>query len=1209
MQDMYKPTLLIQTVYFADTERKLAVELGLQLYDHLTRPREERLAFGAGIPVRVGCKWDRVDTEAAQKVLVVPVLGRDCHGDEDQRAAALRAISEWNETLGQGHVVPLFTSKTWEAEQDTLPVQPILRKLYSDKRDSWTNSLIEIVIAACRLVSGEGGRLQLFISHAKRDLEKTDEVAACIRQYADEETVGDAFFDTTDLKPGHDLEDQLKKGAREGVFVAVRSDAYSSRAWCQRELLTAKQFKVPTLTVVVLRQGEIRSYPYGGNSPTMLWNKKAPGSVVLRAFVEYLKACHFSSESQRIISHADLPEETIRLPRAPELLDLAQGPLRGSAPALVLHPDPELSKAEREVLREARPRLRLATPSTVYRQLLGRQETARMAAPLAGKQVALSLSDSPDAGGESCFTRHHVDDATVYVARSLISAGAAIAYGGDFRKCGFDELLAQLIQAYNQTGVDRADYLHSYIAAPIARGDIPDDLPFTKHSLAWTQKIAEEAIMPPPDGKLTPARRALYFSDMRRVMARRCFARVILGGQASPKKNGAKKGYGGRYPGVVEEAWRTLKTNRPLYVVGGYGGAAGMVADLFEGRDTPKLLCDDTFADNPEYSEFRQRAVEWEGDEFREKLGLPVNMESLCKDLSGHASRLSDDDSIAWNGLTVEENKALFRSQDPVLISGLVMKGLFQVFMKQSSGKKKIELVRGSITRAEAVDALAIATFSDVPVGGAGAELDHLLTRRVTTALRDRHKLVEISGPEIDADWLIIAELGALAAGGKARILEAVEGAARQVAEETRRHGFQRVGVITFGGSVIAKLEDVVDRMLKGFAPAAPNATLVWFETNDKRFERLQEVLRKQPDTTLTTRILERRPPIEVTAREDLVASVRYENDFIHSIVLPPRGVAAAAANRERITPEDLEELTKSYASVPPPWAELQPLGAEVAAKVFGKSGCKLLRDYSKHRLVVLHDPASSAIPFELLSVDNHRFALGAGLVRRPALEGLRLQDVTSRPRHVGALNLFLVANTIGDLPGTEVEADSVRNALENRPEIVIREDLRGSQATKEKILEVLEDPEIDVFHYSGHAFFDGVGEEQSGLVCAGQIPLYLKDLIGRKVFPRIAFFNGCETARVRKLRVPDLARAFAEFFLRGGVEAYLGTFWQVGDAAAASFAATVYLQLAAGASLDEAVRTARLGLDEKKSPDWANYVLFGAGSFQLVKGGDDGAK
>jgi CHAT domain-containing protein len=109
-----------------------------------------------------------------------------------------------------------------------------------------------------------------------------------------------------------------------------------------------------------------------------------------------------------------------------------------------------------------------------------------------------------------------------------------------------------------------------------------------------------------------------------------------------------------------------------------------------------------------------------------------------------------------------------------------------------------------------------------------------------------------------------------------------------------------------------------------------------------------------------------------------------------------------------------------------------------------------------------------------------------------------------------------------------------------------------------------------------------------------------LADLKGVETHLRLAFVNACEAARVRGRRKQNPAASFAEYFLRSGIEAFLGTYWPVGDTAAKEFATTVYQELANGKTLDEAVRLGRQALLKINSPEWANYLLYGGGNFRL---------
>jgi hypothetical protein len=139
----------------------------------------------------------------------------------------------------------------------------------------------------------------LFVSHAKADLAATEDAAKKIHDFTVTDTTGKAFFDATSLEAGKPLAEQLTEDTSRGVMVVVRSDAYSSRDWCQRELLQAKKCGLPTLTVELLKKGELRSSPYGGNSPSLVWDGD-PANVVSRAMVEWLRKTFFTLEANRI---------------------------------------------------------------------------------------------------------------------------------------------------------------------------------------------------------------------------------------------------------------------------------------------------------------------------------------------------------------------------------------------------------------------------------------------------------------------------------------------------------------------------------------------------------------------------------------------------------------------------------------------------------------------------------------------------------------------------------------------------------------------------------------------------------------------------------------------------------------------------------------------------------------------------------------------
>lgn len=1198
---MNRPVLTLQTVYFEESDQEEAVRLGLDLYERLTRPAADPLAYGPGIPVRIGVKADSVEFgDASERVtsttVLIPVLGSDAHGF--QLDPILAKLREWHTALGPGHVLPVPVSSNWRNEEMEFLGKPMLTMLYG-KGDPRQVTVDEIVLAITRLWQPQGENVQLFISHAKADLEATGQAAKIIHDFVVTDTTGRAFFDAMALKPGESLTDQIDGAVKHGVLIAVRGDAYSSRVWCQRELIVAKLNGLPTLSVEVLRHGELRSSPYGGNSPSLVWDSN-PARVVSRAMVEWLRSEFFKREAERIKQAAGLPEDVAVLARAPELLDLTQGPLRSDRAQLVLHPDPELSVIERQVLQAARSRLRLATPTTAFRRLLRREnEAAEVASPLEGMQVAMSLSVTPDAGGPEGFTHLHVQDATVCIARTLISSGATIAYGGDFRDGaeGFTLFLAQLIQTYNQTANQTANALHSYLAAIIKTGDAPGDLALRLHSLARKPSLADEAILPDPS-QPNPPPAAMYFSDMRRVMENHVAARIVLGGAGDPKLEAGGKGYGGRYPGVVEEAWRSMEKGNPLYVAGGFGGAAGMVADLLEGREIPGKLRDETWLIHDFY---KATAAILDAHPLRKKLGMPKRLEDLAKAIVKLAAPFFQDDaaSLAWNGLTLAENRELFRTRDPVALAALISKGLLHVVRRAAAGKLCIELVHGSLTEAERLDAVAIATLDGVPLGGAGAALDQAAAGAVRAGRAQGQSLISLRDAVVDADWLILASLGK--PGDPAGVPAEIERVAAEILDTAQRHGFQRVGVVTFGGNMLPDTAAVAAAMLRGFAKSTGRPTLIWHETDRDRFEALREILEARDEISLTTRRAISTLAPAAAKPEPIMLHVRLVDGILSATCLPPSGSAVVPNQITRFSADELNQLSVGEGPrkrVTPSLLTLAKRGEALAARLFGDHAAEFLSLCKDSRMIVVHDTDSSKVPFELLlGAPETRPALTGGVTRRLEVRGLDFGRQFAQPPKQGKLKILLISNPTRDLDGAASEAGAVKAILEHSEHVNL-EFLQEDEATVENVTAALR--RADILHHCGHAFFDGPGPDESGIYLAGRIPFTGADLAKIDPLPRVAFVNACEAGRVRGGPATE-AVAFAELFLRSGMDAYLGTFWEVGDDAAALFAKIVYTQLALGDTLEQATLAGRIALFQAHERDWANYLLYGGGNFRLV--------
>lgn len=194
---------------------------------------------------------------------------------------------------------------------------------------------------------------------------------------------------------------------------------------------------------------------------------------------------------------------------------------------------------------------------------------------LAGVTVAVSVSGSADLPRLGLDDKH-TEYAIAEVARAVLTAGGNLAYGGRIRPSGYTQFLMHELRRY---GV-RGHRLTICVAAPEHRTTPLSQLKRLDETLEPSCRLRfldangnevdyRSGRRESPEAGPDPNAAAAY-SAMRRYMATISDARVLVGGQLA--------GFKGAMPGIVEEAIATLEASQPLYVAGGFGGAAALVA-------------------------------------------------------------------------------------------------------------------------------------------------------------------------------------------------------------------------------------------------------------------------------------------------------------------------------------------------------------------------------------------------------------------------------------------------------------------------------------------------------------------------------------------------------------------------------------------------------------------------------------------------------
>ncbi len=109
--------------------------------------------------------------------------------------------------------------------------------------------------------------IKLFLSHTKKDGSGYAYAKSIIHHIATL-NIG-RFFDIYDIPPGTNFEEKIEENIQESTFLAIMSDNYSTRYWCQRELMTAKKHNRPIVIANCVEEYEDRSFSAVANLPSI----------------------------------------------------------------------------------------------------------------------------------------------------------------------------------------------------------------------------------------------------------------------------------------------------------------------------------------------------------------------------------------------------------------------------------------------------------------------------------------------------------------------------------------------------------------------------------------------------------------------------------------------------------------------------------------------------------------------------------------------------------------------------------------------------------------------------------------------------------------------------------------------------------------------------------------------------------------------------
>jgi len=287
---------------------------------------------------------------------------------------------------------------------------------------------------------------------------------------------------------------------------------------------------------------------------------------------------------------------------------------------------------------------------------------------------------------------------------------------------------------------------------------------------------------------------------------------------------------------------------------------------------------------------------------------------------------------------------------------------------------------------------------------------------------------------------------------------------------------------------------------------------------------------------------------------------------------------------------------------------EAGPNASQARARLFDLLIRPVAREMEGARhLVVAPDRELSQVPFAALwDRRARRYVVEDYVVTTVPSATFYLLASARAPRRPGAGAALVVGNPaldpetasrLGSLPGAVAEAEQVAALYRER------DLLTGPAARRQTLLQLL--PRHSVFHFAGHAVFDGEQPGSSYLALAPDPGSADGNLRAREIGElrlsnmQVVVLSACSTLGSRPSRA-GAAAGLAYSFLHAGAPATVSTLWDVRDDATAPLLVEFHRRLRGGAPAAAALRLAQLqalrfARDEARTPAaWAAFIYTG---------------
>ena len=482
----------------------------------------------------------------------------------------------------------------------------------------------------------------IFLSHAKKG-DTGLKHALAIKQFLVDSNI-QQFFDVSDISPGFKFDEEIERHIKDSTIIAIESDAYSSKYWCQREILSAKRERRPIILVNSLEEYEDRVFPAASNIPCVHvtaepLEEKDILRILIAALLETIRFKHahelirYYQQQGWIDQNAEI---FARPPEIQQIVDILKE--RKSDDLVICYPEPPLYKEETEWTDFFK--ITVSTPLWSSRQDDDNDK---------GFRIGLSISDYKSDDYE---TNHlDLDELKRFsqtLARHLLARHNTLIYGGDLREDGFTQfILDEASVLRDRLQEDQLLCVENFLAWPLYTKEenkswyanyftvvkpVFVDLP--KDVQCFISDNEKDKFLKPdcPKNKYIWSR---CLTKMREDSISSSDVRVFAGGKC--------EGYLGKMPGVLEEFLISYEKEKPIFLVGGLGGLTNKLCNsIIDQSLTEEFTGEWQNCHNADYEDLQEFAARYEHSVNYERIKLLIQDISI-KTLADRVGLSCDD--------------------------------------------------------------------------------------------------------------------------------------------------------------------------------------------------------------------------------------------------------------------------------------------------------------------------------------------------------------------------------------------------------------------------------------------------------------------------------------------------------------------------------------------------------------------------------------